>query len=42
AQNAGILAAQILATHDVALYKKVEAFKNGLREKVISANEKLK
>ncbi len=42
AQNAGILAAQILATHDSALFKKVEAFKNGLRDKVISANEKLK
>jgi 5-(carboxyamino)imidazole ribonucleotide mutase len=42
AQNAGILAAQILATHDEALFQKVEDFKNGLREKVISANEKLK
>lgn len=42
AQNAGILAAQILAIHDAALFQKVEAYKNGLRDKVISANQNLK
>jgi 5-(carboxyamino)imidazole ribonucleotide mutase len=33
-RNAGILAAQILATSDIALAKKLEAFKINLREKV--------
>lgn len=42
AQNAGILAVQILAIHDAALFQKVEAYKNGLRDKVISANQNLK
>lgn len=41
AQNAGILAAQILATSDQELFKKVEAFKQGLKEKVIDANKGL-
>ncbi|MCO5725199.1 5-(carboxyamino)imidazole ribonucleotide mutase [Robiginitalea marina] len=34
ARNAGILAAQILASHDPALLKKIVAFKTGLQEKV--------
>ncbi|MEO0312487.1 MAG: N5-carboxyaminoimidazole ribonucleotide mutase [Bacteroidota bacterium] len=35
AQNAGILAAQILATHDVALTNRIIAFKEALKNKVI-------
>ncbi len=35
AQNAGILAAQILATHDPALQEKVIAFKKDLENKVM-------
>ena len=42
AQNAGILAAQILATGDEALQKKVNAFKEKLKEKIVKANEDLK
>jgi 5-(carboxyamino)imidazole ribonucleotide mutase len=34
ARNAGILAAQILATADVALYKRLESFKLSLKNKV--------
>jgi 5-(carboxyamino)imidazole ribonucleotide mutase len=41
AQNAGILAAQIIATSDNALFKKIEEFKNNLKEKVIDANKGL-
>lgn len=37
AQNAGILAVQILATHDVALAKKMQAFKEELKSKVLLA-----
>jgi len=42
ARNAGILAAQILATGDPAILEKVTAFKSGLKEKVLKANEELK
>ena len=35
AQNAGLLAIQILATSDKALYKKLEVYKQSLKEKVI-------
>ncbi|NUO02706.1 MAG: 5-(carboxyamino)imidazole ribonucleotide mutase [Saprospiraceae bacterium] len=35
AQNAGILAAQILAVHDPVLMQKVIAFKKGLSDKVL-------
>jgi 5-(carboxyamino)imidazole ribonucleotide mutase len=37
AQNAGILAAQILSAGDKKLLKKVADFKTGLKEKVLQA-----
>ncbi|MFN5346843.1 MAG: 5-(carboxyamino)imidazole ribonucleotide mutase [Bacteroidota bacterium] len=37
AQNAGILAAQILSAGDKKLLKKVSDFKNGLKDKVLKA-----
>jgi 5-(carboxyamino)imidazole ribonucleotide mutase len=42
ARNAGILAAQILATGDEKLMAKIVAFKEGLKEKIIEANNELK
>jgi len=39
AQNAGILAAQILATADSELSEKVKAFKAGLEKKITAANQ---
>jgi len=42
ARNAGILAAQILATGDSELMTKLVAFKEGLKEKIIQANDELK
>jgi len=42
ARNAGILAAQILATGDETIMKKVISFKKGLKAKIIQANEELK
>lgn len=41
AQNAGILAAQMLATGDAALLKKIVGFKNALKEKVLLAAEEM-
>jgi 5-(carboxyamino)imidazole ribonucleotide mutase len=41
ARNAGILAAQMIATGDDALYAKLMAFKKSMKEKVVEANEKL-
>jgi 5-(carboxyamino)imidazole ribonucleotide mutase len=41
AQNAGILAAQILATHDEQLAERLEAFKTGLRKKVEASQQEL-
>lgn len=41
AQNAGLLAIQILATSDNALCRKLEAYKQSLRDKVIRSNEGL-
>lgn len=41
AQNAGLLAIQILATSDKTLYKKLEAYKHSLKEKVIQSNKGL-
>lgn len=41
AQNAGILAAEILATGDSALHKKLVKFKEDLKKKIIKANEEL-
>ena len=42
ARNAGILAAQILATGDPVVLEKVKEFKASLEKKIISANEELK
>lgn len=41
AQNAGILAAQILALSDESLQKKMIDFKESLKKKIIKANEEL-
>jgi 5-(carboxyamino)imidazole ribonucleotide mutase len=41
AQNAAILAAEILATGDDALHKKMVKFKEDLKKKIIKANEEL-
>lgn len=41
ARNAGILAAQIIATGDATLMKKVESFKEDLKQKIVKANEAL-
>ena len=42
ARNAGILAAQILATGDKELLSKIVSFKAELKEKIIQANDELK
>jgi 5-(carboxyamino)imidazole ribonucleotide mutase len=42
ARNAGILAAQIIATGEPALLQKLLDFKEAMKEKVIKANEGLK
>ncbi len=42
AQNAGILAAQIIATADVELASRVLEYKENLKKKIIQANEELK
>ena len=42
AQNAGILAAQILAVGDDNLKSEILKFKEGLKKKIIQANEELK
>ena len=42
ARNAGILAAQILATGNDDLLKKINLFKNDLKKKVENANKELK
>lgn len=42
AQNAGILAAQILGTSDEAVFEKLMAFKEELKEKVMKSVEELK
>lgn len=41
AENAGILAAQILATTDKALQKKIIAYKDGLAEKVEASRKEI-
>ena len=41
ALNAGILAAQILATADAALAEKLEAYKEELKKKIVIANQEL-
>jgi 5-(carboxyamino)imidazole ribonucleotide mutase len=42
AQNAGILAAQILAVADKELSDRMDEFKKGLKKKIVRANEELK
>ena len=42
ARNAAILAVQMIATGDDALYEKLMDFKASMKKKVIEANEKLK
>jgi 5-(carboxyamino)imidazole ribonucleotide mutase len=42
AQNAAILAAQIVATGDAELAERVTKFKENLKKKIIEANEQLK
>ena len=42
AQNAGILAAQMLAVQDETVAKKLKEFKVGLKEKIEKANQELK
>jgi 5-(carboxyamino)imidazole ribonucleotide mutase len=42
AQNAGILAAQILATGDDVVLKEVVKYKESLKKKIVQANEELK
>ncbi len=42
AENAGILAAQILATADEKIKKGLKNYKENLKEKIVKANEELK
>jgi 5-(carboxyamino)imidazole ribonucleotide mutase len=42
AQNAGILAAQIIATGDKAIMSEVVKYKESLKNKIVQANEELK
>ncbi|MCP4312174.1 MAG: 5-(carboxyamino)imidazole ribonucleotide mutase [Bacteroidetes bacterium] len=42
AMNAGILAAQILATGDEALLEKMKQYKGSLAKKIVKANQELK
>jgi 5-(carboxyamino)imidazole ribonucleotide mutase len=42
AQNAGILAAQIIATGDHEVMKEVVKYKESLKKKIVQANEELK
>jgi 5-(carboxyamino)imidazole ribonucleotide mutase len=41
AQNAGILAAQIIGSSNIDVLKRVEAFKESLKEKVAKGNEEI-
>jgi 5-(carboxyamino)imidazole ribonucleotide mutase len=41
-RNAGILAAQIIGAHDEALLKRIVAFKEELKKKVLDAAKDLK
>ncbi|MFT4614007.1 MAG: 5-(carboxyamino)imidazole ribonucleotide mutase [Bacteroidia bacterium] len=42
ATNAAILAAQMIATGDIALRERIRAYKDGLRDKVLSASADLR
>jgi len=41
AQNAALLAVQMMATGDKELYEKLQNFKAGLKDKIVKANEEL-
>ena len=41
AENAALLAVQMLATSDEELYRRLEAYKESLKEKVVKANREL-
>ena len=41
AENAALLAVQIMATSDEELYRRLEAYKESLKEKVVKANREL-
>jgi 5-(carboxyamino)imidazole ribonucleotide mutase len=41
AMNAGILAAQMIATGDPAVMEKLIAYKESLKQKIVKANEEL-
>ena len=41
ALNAGILAAQMMATNDSALFDKTVEYKENLKEKIVKANQDL-
>ena len=41
AENAALLAVQMMATSDEELYRRLEAFKESLKEKVVKANREL-
>jgi 5-(carboxyamino)imidazole ribonucleotide mutase len=41
AQNAGILAAQVIALHDEKVARSVKKYKEGLKKKIVQANEEL-
>ncbi|WP_044234465.1 5-(carboxyamino)imidazole ribonucleotide mutase [Porphyromonas catoniae] len=41
AENAALLAVQMMATSDEELYRRLEAYKKSLKEKVVKANQEL-
>ena len=41
AENAALLAVQMMATSDEGLYRRLEAYKESLKEKVVKANKEL-
>lgn len=41
AENAALLAVQMMATYDEELYRRLEAYKESLKEKVVKANREL-
>ena len=41
AENAALLAVQMMATSDEQLYRRLEAYKESLKEKVVKANQEL-
>jgi len=41
AENAALLAVQMMATSDEELYRRLEAYKESLKEKVVKANQEL-